>query len=103
MRREAKTVEVMIRQYCRLKHQNRDKLCTDCAALLEYSNKRLASCPFQEGKTSCGKCKIHCYKPDMQKKIRDVMRTIGPRMVFTNPIMSFYHLIDGLQKNPVKK
>jgi hypothetical protein len=103
MLREAHTVEIMIRHYCRLKHKKSGGLCGDCEKLLEYSNKRLKHCPFQEGKTSCGKCKVHCYKPAMREKIRKVMRTIGPRMIFTNPIMSLQHAIDGLRKTPVKK
>ena len=103
MQREAATVEVMIRHYCRIHHQNNNALCEECSKLLRYSNHRLANCPFQEGKTTCGKCQVHCYKPAMREKIREVMRTIGPRMLVTNPIMSLRHAIDGLRKKPVKR
>ena len=103
MLREAQTVEVMIRQYCRLKHQKNGGLCDECSELLKYSNQRLKKCPFQEGKTSCGNCTIHCYKPAMRKKICEVMRTIGPGMILTHPIMSLRHVIDGLRKKPIKK
>lgn len=103
MEREAKTVKVMITKYCRLKHNTTEQLCKECSELLNYSNQRLQHCPFQEGKTSCGKCKIHCYKPAMQKKIRKVMKTIGPGMLLTNPVMSICHFFDGLRKKPLKK
>ena len=100
MRREAKTVEVMIRRFCRDKHQPGETLCDDCKELLEYALKRLAACPFQEGKTTCGKCPIHCYKPGMRNKIQDVMRYVGPRMILSNPVMSVQHALDGLRKEP---
>jgi len=103
MDREAKTVKEMIARYCRLKHGTTEELCSECTELLNYSKQRLQNCPFQEGKTSCGKCKIHCYKPAMREKICEVMRTIGPRMLVTNPGMSICHFFDGLRKTPVVK
>ena len=102
MQREAETVEVMIRRYCRLKHHTGPELCDECRALLNYSNHRLGNCPFQEGKTTCGKCPVHCYKPAMRDQIREVMRTVGPQMALSNPVMSLRHLIDGLRKKPRK-
>jgi hypothetical protein len=103
MQREADTVAVMIQRYCRLNHGSDKELCADCTELINYAEHSLASCPFQEGKTSCGNCKVHCYKPSMREKIREVMRTIGPRMFLTNPIMALRHAVDGLRKEPVKK
>jgi len=101
MRREAATVEIMIRRYCRDKHQGRRYLCAECRDLLAYAQKRLAACPFQEGKTTCGKCRVHCYKPAMRSRIREVMRNVGPRLVLTNPILSLLHALDGLRKEPL--
>ena len=104
MQRELDTVAVMIRQYCRrLDHSDDGELCTDCAELLRYAKQSLSRCPFQEGKTTCGNCQVHCYKPSMREKIREVMRTIGPRMILTNPIMALRHALDGLRKKPVRK
>lgn len=105
MQREEATVEKMIRRYCRDKHMGSSELCADCWELLEYARKRLANCPFQENKTTCGKCPVHCYKPVMREKIRDVMRCVGPRLLLTDPILSFQHALDGLRKEPrrVKK
>jgi len=100
MQREAKTVELMIRRYCRDKHHAEHGLCEQCEELLAYAFKRLSACPFQENKTTCGKCPIHCYKPGMRQRIQDVMRYVGPRMMLTNPVMSIQHAIDGLRKEP---
>jgi len=103
MRREAETVEVMIRRYCRDKHEQSGDLCPDCSELLQYAHKRLKRCPFQEGKTTCGNCGVHCYKPEMRDKIRKIMRYVGPRMLLSKPILSLRHAIDGLRKKPVQK
>ena len=103
MQREAETVEAMIRYHCRIHHgSDQQNLCDECRQLLEYSRQRLANCPFQEGKTTCGKCPVHCYKPGMRDKIREVMRSVGPRMIVINPLMALQHAIDGLRKKPVK-
>ncbi|MEA2115948.1 MAG: nitrous oxide-stimulated promoter family protein [Thermodesulfobacteriota bacterium] len=103
IQREKKTIEVMIRHYCRLNHHHNDELCPECDELLAYARKRLDKCPFQNGKTTCGKCPVHCYRPDKRETIRKVMRAIGPRMLLTNPIMGIRHVIDGLRKKPIKK
>lgn len=106
MRREAATVEAMIRLYCRDEaHLAHDEsgLCTECESLLAYANLRLEKCPFQEGKTTCAKCPVHCYKPAQRASIRKVMRKAGPRMLTRYPIMTIQHLIDGLRNKPVKQ
>lgn len=103
IQREKNTIEVMILHYCRLNHQHNDELCPKCDELLAYARKRLDNCPFQDGKTTCGKCPIHCYRPDKREVIRKIMREIGPRMLLMNPIMGIRHAIDGLRKKPLKK
>lgn len=45
--REKKTVELMIRLYCRKKEKN-TVLCADCEELLRYAHARLDHCPFGE-------------------------------------------------------
>lgn len=90
----------MIRRFCKDKHQSRGQLCSECARLLTYARHRLYKCPFQEGKTTCGKCKVHCYQPVMRERIREVMRYVGPRMTLTNPIMALQHLLDSRRKTP---
>lgn len=100
IQRERKTVAAMIGIYCRDHHRTGQDLCEECRKLLEYARKRLAHCPFQENKTSCGNCPIHCYKPKMREKIREVMRYSGPRMIRYHPLLALGHLIDGLRKKP---
>ena len=95
------TVAVMIELYCRRNH-HRTGLCRECAGLLQYARKRLEKCPFGEGKTTCAKCQVHCYKPDMRQKIRVVMRYSGPRMLFRHPVMAFRHLLDGRRRIPLE-
>jgi hypothetical protein len=100
MKREGKTVEGMIIIFCRDHHHRAGTLCHECAELLEYARFRLQNCPFQENKTTCGNCPIHCYKPKMREKIREVMRYSGPRMIWHHPLLAVGHMLDGLRKEP---
>ena len=36
---------------------------------------------------------IHCYKPELKKRMREVMRYAGPRMIFFHPITTIKHVI----------
>lgn len=81
----------MIRFYCKRKHKT-EGLCEECSRLLEYALKRLESCPFGDRKKACRHCKIHCYKPEMRKKVREVMRYSGPRMFLFSPIEALKHI-----------
>ncbi|MFZ5766001.1 MAG: nitrous oxide-stimulated promoter family protein [Thermodesulfobacteriota bacterium] len=103
MQREETTIAAMIAIYCRRHHGGGNDLCQDCRELLAYARKRLRHCPFQEGKTTCGNCAVHCYKPAMRERIRQVMRAIGPGMIFSHPFLAFMHLLDGMRRKPVKK
>lgn len=98
--RESRTVAVMIAGYCRAHHEGRE-LCSECAALRDYALERLHKCLFGEGKTTCAKCPVHCYRPEMREKIRVVMRYSGPRMLFRHPVMTVRYLIDKRRKEPV--
>ncbi|MFC2069021.1 nitrous oxide-stimulated promoter family protein [Chloroflexota bacterium] len=100
--RERNTAATMIALYCS-KHHAFNGLCPKCRSLLNYTSKRLEKCPFQEGKTTCAKCPVHCFKPDMRQGIKVVMRYSGPRMIYRHPIMSILHLIDGRRKEPLSR
>ena len=91
--REKETVSLMISIYCRQNHGCKE-LCPECTALDAYSRLRSDKCPFMETKTFCSNCKVHCYRPDMRQKIREVMRFSGPRMIFHHPIMAIRHVIE---------
>ena len=101
MDREEKTVAAMVALYCR-GHHGRQALCADCGGLLDYARERLHKCPFQEGKTVCALCPVHCYRPEMREKIRAVMRYSGPRMLTRHPVMTAFHVLDRRRKSPVK-
>ena len=100
MRREARTVELMIRRYCRAHHPHHHGtgLCAECNELLRYALARLQHCPFQENKSTCAKCPVHCYAPEKRRRIKDVMRYSGPRLVWSHPYLSIMHLFDGLRR-----
>lgn len=92
---EKNTVALMIKLYCRHYEKNRS-LCNECTELLRYAEARLDRCKYGEDKPTCKKCPIHCYKPDMQERMRNVMRWAGPRMMFYHPIEAIKHLIREL-------
>jgi hypothetical protein len=98
--REKATIEKMIEIYCKNKHSEED-LCEDCKELLEYTEKRLSSCKFGEGKPICGKCQVHCYKPAMRVKVQNVMKYSGPKMIFHYPKLTIMHFVDSLVKKKV--
>ena len=93
--REKKTVFLMISIYCKKKHHTGKELCPECQKLKAYAMLRSDKCPFMETKTFCSNCKVHCYKPDMREKIREVMRFSGPRMIFHHPVMAIRHVIES--------
>jgi hypothetical protein len=99
--REGKTIAVMIDLYCGSQHRS-DRPCAECSELLVYTNERLEECPFQEGKTTCAKCPVHCFKPAMRGKIKTVMRYSGPRMLHRHPILAVRHFIDRSRKEPIR-
>ena len=90
-RGEKKTIEAMVRVFCAGHHGAR--LCPECAALLAYAQSRLDRCPFGEGKPTCADCAVHCYKPAMRARVRDVMRFAGPRMLWRHPWLALGHAI----------
>ena len=96
--REKETVSFMIRLYCKKKHGTKQGLCPECAALDEYARMRSDKCPFMESKTFCSNCKVHCYKPEMREKIREVMRFSGPRMMLYHPVMATRHVVESMKE-----
>ena len=89
---ERQVVRWMIELYCCKNHGGR-ALCVECEELAQYCDARLDHCKFGEEKPTCKKCPVHCYKPDMREKIRQVMRFSGPRMILYHPIAAIKHLL----------
>ena len=93
--REKKVVFQMISLYCKKKHRPGTGLCPSCAELANYAQSRAENCPMMETKTFCSNCKVHCYRPEMRRKIREVMRFSGPRMLLVHPVLAVRHLIES--------
>jgi hypothetical protein len=99
IRREKKTVSIMIEMYCRARHDgHKGGLCGRCTRLRDYAFERIDKCPFCLAKPTCNNCPIHCYKPDLRERIRKVMRYSGPRMMGRHPVLALLHKLDGLRK-----
>lgn len=95
LRRERRTIHAMIRIYCRGRHGARADLCSECAELGRYADARLDRCPMAPEKPTCVECTIHCYRPAMRERIREVMRYAGPRMVLRHPVLALLHTLDA--------
>ena len=91
--REKVVVERMIRLYCRRKLGVKE-LPQEYVDLIAYAHKRLDVCKFGDEKPACKRCPIHCYKPEMREKIRNVMRWAGPRMMVYDPVAAIRHLLN---------
>lgn len=92
---EKRIVESMIRLYC-LHYEGNKNLCEDCAEILNYAFMRLEKCPYRDNKPTCRKCAVHCYKPEMRQKIKNIMAWAGPRMFLYHPIYAVKHIIREL-------
>ncbi|OAM90363.1 hypothetical protein AW736_00640 [Termitidicoccus mucosus] len=90
----------MIAMHCRDRHGRQVDDCADCQELRAYAALRLSRCVFKEGKPTCQKCPVHCYRPDMRAKITAVMRHAGPRMLLEHPYWALRHLLDGWSPTP---
>ncbi|MEA3465448.1 MAG: nitrous oxide-stimulated promoter family protein [Thermodesulfobacteriota bacterium] len=84
--KDAKVLRAFIAVYCRAQHlkqgipvhcheQGKD-YCDECYALLHYALQRNERCPL-DPKPVCRQCAVHCYKPQMRRKIREVMKFSG--------------------------
>lgn len=99
LERERRTLCAMIELYCEGRHGT-DGLCADCEELHSYAMERLTKCPYGAKKPTCADCPIHCYKPVMRERVREVMRYAGPRMLGKHPVLALLHLWDGAVKKP---
>ena len=102
-RREKEMVSRMIALYCRKQHHSKGGLCPECAELADYARQRSDKCPFMETKTFCSNCRVHCYKPEMREKIREVMRFSGPRMLLCHPILAVWHVVCSVAEKKKQK
>jgi hypothetical protein len=97
--RELKTLETMMRMYCRHHHSGKP-LCAECADLAEYAQRRLERCVFGDAKPTCANCVVHCYRDDMRERVQEMMRWAGPRMLLRHPVQAILHMVDGKRPSP---
>jgi hypothetical protein len=99
LKRERQTISAMISMYCAGHHSpEKGGLCRECAALEAYAMEKIDRCPFTVDKPACKKCPIHCYSPEKREQVRAIMRFAGPKMLLAHPVLTFFHLVDGLKK-----
>ncbi len=91
--RERRTVEAMLRIYCRGQHGGARALCPQCQDLHAYAVGRIERCPYADDKPACVDCPIHCYRADRRQEIRRVMRYAGPRMLWRHPWLAIHHML----------
>lgn len=91
--REKRVVSKMIALYCHKRLGAKD-IPNEYKELETYAHKRLDGCKFGCDKPACKRCPIHCYKPEMREKIRNVMRWAGPRMILHDPMAAIRHLLN---------
>lgn len=92
-RLETKTVQKMIMIYCHEMHGTKNNgLCSECSVLFDYAKQRIDKCFYGNQKPVCSQCKVHCYKPEMRNKIKEVMRYSGPRMFLKSPVLSLRYM-----------
>ncbi len=92
---EKKVFKKMVLIYCKNKHQ-KNTPCSECREIIEYGIEKIDNCFYAEKKPFCSKCSIHCYNKNMQKKVKDIMRFSGPRIIFYHPFISLKHLFSSL-------
>ena len=100
MKQEIRTIQVMIRLYCRARHGRSRELCEACAQLQEYAVQRIEHCPFGLEKPVCNHCTVHCYQPEMRQRVQEVMRFAGPRMPVRHPVLAIRHLLRTKRYRP---
>lgn len=99
LKREYLTMQRMVEIYCADHHGADDAhTCRDCQEFLAYAERRLEKCPYGEGKPTCARCPVHCYKRVQREQAKAIMRYAGPRMVWRHPWLALMHLVDKLRR-----
>lgn len=91
LEKEKEVFKLMVEIYCK-GHKHENSICLDCQLIVDYGIRRIDNCPFGEEKTFCSQCKIHCFQDEKRKKVKEIMRYSGPRMIFYHPIMALKHI-----------
>ena len=95
--REIKTLEIMVKMYCKKVHKSVSTPCEMCQTCLEYALSRVKNCPRKSYRGLCKGCTIHCFKDEYREEIKKIMRFSGPRMMVKHPILALWHILDGVK------
>ncbi len=95
---EKLTFSKMLRIYCNKEHKTPVGLCSGCKEMEEYAHFRLDKCPFGKKKPNCKHCQIHCYKPDLRERAKQIMRIAGPHMIYRHPVLAFRHILKSVKR-----
>ena len=102
-RLEKDTIRKMIMMYCNAKHNPENNgCCSECLSLLDYAEQRIDKCVYGDNKPVCSKCTVHCYKPEMREKIKEIMQYSGPKMLFKSPILSIRYMYRKIFKSNIQ-
>ena len=97
--REYETLRKMVAIYCHDHHFGTASCpCAECRAFLYYAGQRLERCPYGQGKPTCARCPVHCYKRRQRQQARTIMRYAGPRMLLRHPWVTLRHSVDKLRR-----
>lgn len=103
LRREWKTMRIMVERYCAGNHNTAHGICGECSSFLSYASVRLDRCRFGQEKPTCANCPVHCYAGQRREQAKVIMRYAGPRMLWRHPYLSLMHWVDGFRKAPPLK
>ena len=111
LRSDLETLAVFIRLYCDRKHSETDRrdmrlkthdveallgaplvLCDACARLLAHALVKRSICPM-DPKPACKHCPRHCNHPAYRRRIQEVMRFSGMRLLFSGRLDYLLHLL----------
>ncbi len=66
-------------------------LCPSCTRLVTHAMIKRTSCPL-DPKPQCKHCTSHCYHPTYRRKIQEVMRFSGMKLVLSGRLDYLLHL-----------
>ncbi len=68
------------------------QLCAACNKLLAHALVKRINCPMHP-KPACKHCPQHCYHPEYRRRIREVMKFSGRRLLLTGRLDYLLHLL----------
>ncbi len=109
--RELRTLANFVHVFCTHRHRDEPKasvqfkgeslwavtgrevhLCGECAKLLAHAFIKRMHCPM-DPKPSCKNCPSHCYHPTYRKRIQEVMRYSGRKLLLSGRLDYLFRLL----------